>query len=494
MADVKTTFFASEADAVAAINRLERKYEQLEAKIGDVGKAARRGAEDGVAAVGAWGAKLATIAAGFLSIRSAIGFVIDANRQFAEQADQAALKYDKFFRRFQVQSGQNALQTEAMQKKIRANRIRTAVSAEFAQTLSSELVGEGFSPEEAAGGSGLALMEAAQATGGFEQVDPKQIAQATAMILNAKGMEKTEANVRKLMVGVQRLYKETSFRLEDMIDLAAKLEVTGAKTPLDQDLATFDLLRQEMPADVGATGFKIFFDRLQTIKGRPSDVALLRRIGLKPADVDLVGEDLDTVLERLADGLSKVPENIQNMVLSGIFEERGRLAASLLIRRRKELPALRAKMGDVLGFEKDVAVATSGKAAAAEREKAIKEEADAAEDSGFYRKLAAADDLVRKKGAGAVYRNLAWYTAVLTNAIPLVSDEHAIMGAYGYDTRNPYNITPEELAQRRAEMESPGGSKANERLIETNEKMLDELKEMNKKLDRPVGREGRGAP
>lgn len=514
MADgsVTTTFFANERDAQAAIVRLEKKYADLEEKIRRIKDESRRSSEESSSFLGRWAMRTASVVTGYLSIRDAIGRVMDINREMIAQWDQAALKYDRFFRKFQVQSGQSALQTQASRDRISANAIRTATKPEFAAELTTELVGEGFSAEEASGESGLALMELSKATG--SEVDPKALARSFAMILNAKGLKKTAVNVRKLAVAIQRLFKETSLRTEDMTDLAAKLEVSGTKTPIESDLAVFDLLRQEMPADVAATGFKIFFDRLQTAAVRPGDARLLARAGIKATDVDLVGEDIDTVLERLDAGLSKLPENIQNMILSGVFEERGRLAASLLIRRRKELPGLIGKMRDAAGFSKDVTAATTGKDAGRTRYELIKEREDAARDTGTVDLMNAAERLALDRGQfplQAKVNRLAAEAAsslwmpddsalkfgfgglgAITNVLRAFPVFGQVMGSFAdlAGAAAGIAVTPAEARAKRNELESGDIGQLN-RLIEESNKTLKEIRDS---LAPRARREGVGAP
>lgn len=414
---VTTTFFANEREAQAAIARLEKKYGDLENKLKQVSKRSREGSRDATSGLNEWAGSLATIAAGYVAIPALIGEVIDANKEMLRQADDAALKYDRLFRRFRMISGMTAVQSEEAKARIKAIAVATATPIDVAETVAEELVGEGFKPEEASGKALKTLLETRRA-GGMEAGDAGLLARAAAMFLAAQGKEKTDENLRPVMVGVQRLFKEMSLKLEDLIDLAGKSMAAAGSLTTPQTIAVMALLRQKNTGDVASTAFKIIIDRLQTIAARPADAAMLSKLGLKPGDVDLVGEDISTVLDRFAAGKDRVTPEMWNIIASGIFEERARSPFEGLLRDRGMLPGLLDKMKDEAGFAADVNVATGGKFNARVRTDTAAEALAADMDSGFEDFLRAARLVRRARGDSAGLSSLEEGASRFFQAIP----------------------------------------------------------------------------
>lgn len=452
MAQVTMQFFANAQQAQAAINRLQQQYAQLQHQISHLNQTSQTGGAAGSSALARWANRAVGVATGFVSIERIVSKVIELNREWITQADEAELKYSKLFTRWRTIAGGTAGQTAEARKKIGGEAIRAAVPVEFAEALSEEMVGEGFGPKEATGGSLRAALELVKGTGS-DGDDPREIARAIAMYLNAQGLEKSAANTRKLAMAIQRLYKKTSLKLQDFVSFAGKTELAWGAMSMEEQIATFTIMRQKNPGDVAATAFKIFVDRIQTIKARPADTAALKRIGLRPEDVDLVGEDVQTVLARLQEGLDTVPENIQNIVLSQLFEERSRSPVQGLIRDRGLIPGLIGMMGDARGYDEDIGVATSGKAAARTRHEALEETRWAERDTGTIDLMNAADELLEERGVPWIPRVLTRWSAMFASMLGASDD--AALRMYG----GGMGVDVEEIRGRKAALESSALSK-----------------------------------
>ena len=78
----------------------------------------------------------------------------------------------------------------------------------------------------------------------------------------------------------------------------------------------------------------------------------LGQLGLKPTDVDFIGENLGTILERLAAGLANVNEELRVPALTDIFgQEYGGTAATLIERRKNYEAIVREAQGGAANFE-----------------------------------------------------------------------------------------------------------------------------------------------
>lgn len=482
---VTTTFFANERDAVAALVRLEKKFAELEGRMGQMGRASAGLGDMAGRQLGSWVRNLFAISTSYIGLQTAVAKVIDLNKELIAQADVAGLKYDKIFRRMQVQTGHGGRAALGDRRAVEAAAVRAGVGTEYAETLAEELTGEGFAPAEATGGALRTMLETIRATG-MGEVDPRQLAKAAAMFLSAQNKPKTDANLRPVMIAIQRLFKETSLKLEDLVDLSGRTELAAGSLTTPETLAMFDIIRQKNPADVASTAFKIIIERLQTIASRPGDVRALARLGLKPKEVDLVGEDIATVLDRLGEGLDRVSPEVQNMVMGALFEERARSPATGLIRDRKKMPELLAKMRDIAGFQKDVAVATGGKAAGRERFEAMMEQRNAARDTGFVDLLNAAELLAQEKGRSPMFARFDRWIAEFWKSIPGVSDETALFEGFG----GIGGLSREDIRAKRDELES-GDVKAQTRILEQQAKYLEEIAENTRARTR---REPAGGP
>lgn len=482
---VTTTFFANEKDAQAAIVRLEKKYADLEAKIKGVGKASRTSSEDAEDGLKGWIGGLASMAAGYVALPLLISRVVDANREMLEQADQASLKYDKLFRNFRVQAGLTALGGEAAQKKVTGLAIQNAVTPEFAAKAATQLVSSGFSTEDATGGA-LDIFLQGMKAGNMAEGDPKEMVQAFGQFLAAQGLEKNTENLKKAIVYSQRLFKTGDLEVSDLSSLAGRSQAAQGKLSLEETFGVFNTLRQKTGADKSATAFQALIDRMTGFSGDPMAVKALRKAGMKPGDTDLVGENITTALDRIAAGADRIPEEKRAAWFQDLFGREVGSPIQGLIRDRAEIPKAMEQLKDVGGFTGDVAVATSGKAAARSRFETMREQELAARDTGTVDLFNAAEQMGAEQGWSWLNRKIGRAVAETLSAMG-ASDETALFFGFGGD--NLSGLKPEEVKARKAEME---GSAAEQlRVLEANNRYLEEIATNTRKRG---AREGVGAP
>lgn len=102
---VQTTFFANEADAAAAIARLEKKYEDLANKVKHAGKSSKEASKESADGLAAIAPQLATIGAGFATVGETIKKVFESSKEWQKMLDEAAQRFDDFRRRTTAQGG-----------------------------------------------------------------------------------------------------------------------------------------------------------------------------------------------------------------------------------------------------------------------------------------------------------------------------------------------------------------------------------------------------
>lgn len=479
---VSTTFFANEKDAHAAIVRLEKKYADLEAKIKGVGKSSRTASESAMSGIEGWLGGLSSMAAGYLALPALIGRVTDAQREMLEQADMAALKYDKLFRNMRVQMGLGALESDEAKRKVQGLAFKNAVQPEFAARAATQLVSSGFSTEDATGGA-LDIFLQGMKAGNMAEGDPKEMVQAFGQFLAAQGLDKNADNLKKAIVYSQRLFKTGDLEVSDLSALAGRSQAAAGKLSLEEVFGVFNTLRQKTGADKSATAFQALMDRITGFSGDPTAVKALRKAGMKPSDTDLVGENITTALDRIAAGSEKIPEEKRAAWFQDLFGREVGSPIQGLIRDRAEIPKAMDQLKDLSGFTEDVAVATSGKAAAQTRHEALREMRNDALDTQFEQKLNAADELAEERGSNWFARGMYRTFARFNRSIGL-SDDRALDAVYS---------TPDRAARFDA-LSSGAGSEDVKKLIESNAEVVKELKEINENTKRRAAREGGGAP
>jgi hypothetical protein len=348
----------TEEQYAAAVRQTQRDFEQ------QAGRA--------TSGVGQLTSRLAGLAAGYVSVTAAVRGWMDANRQAIEEAEQAAAKADEQARRFAVQAGLRELEGRAADQRILAVAEETGVSSDFARKAATQLVSSGFSVSDASGDALRHLLQGLAASNLLDQ-DPTQLTQALGQFLAATGQEKTSDNLRQALVGAQRLFKATDLQVSDLSQLAGKVQgLAGVMSPAEV-LATFDVLREKTGADQAATAVKIFGDRLRGAREDRQRVDVLRQLRLRPEDVDLLGEDVQTVLDRLAAGLERVAPERRAGLIQKLFGTEASSPIEGLLRDRAEIGKALETMADTRGFAEDVAIATGGRAAAARRQAVARE-------------------------------------------------------------------------------------------------------------------------
>ena len=263
-------------------------------------------AKSGTLSLSALGGKIAGIATAYFSVGSAISAVMAANRKWIEETEAAANRVDVSMRKVAVQGGLNAVQSKEAQKKIGDIAIETSVNPALARSGAQQLISSGFSVEDATGPALRTLLQTAVASNVKDQ-DPTQAAQSLGQFIEAMGLQKNAANLEKVAVGTQRLFKGTDLQLSDLSQLAGKSQSFAGRQDTEEVLATFDVLREKTGADKASTALKIFGDRLMGAKGDKEREDQLQRVGIRPENVDLQGETITEALDRIDAGMARLP-------------------------------------------------------------------------------------------------------------------------------------------------------------------------------------------
>lgn len=412
-----------DAQMVAAWKRSQQSVAAFNQELDKIGQKQRRNRSQSNSFFKGMTTNLASVAAGYVSVAGAAGLLINANRDIINQTDEVARKYDEIFRKFRVQSGLKGLEGDAARGRILEIAERQAFPSEQASNAATQLVSSGFSPAEASGGSleeFLRILNASNVTG--KEVDPTELAKAISSYLESQGLAKNEKNVAMVGRRVQALFKGTNLQLPDLAELATVSEIFNGLLTVEEQLGTFSTLVQSIPAAEAKTGFRNFVLRLNTVTDdQKAKVKALDQLGLKKEDVDFVGEDLGTILDRLAVGLEQLPQEQRAPVLNQIFGERTIAVAQSMINRRKTIEESYGIQNNVKGFLADVDEATSGRNAAERRATVRLERRRFAQDKQDSLKVKELNELEEKEGVSPFRRDInekGYYTARYLGAEP----------------------------------------------------------------------------
>jgi hypothetical protein len=340
---------------------------------------------------------ITNMAAGYLSASAAISTFITAQKQAQEEATATGRKFDEIFRKMQVQGGMTDLQRVENQGRVLAAAEKVGVDSTFAANVATQMISSGFSTQDATG-AGLQTMLQGFAASNLLGQDPTQLTQAVGQFLAAQGMDKNSQNLKRVMVGSQRLFKATDMQVSDLSQLAGKSQgLAGAFTP-EETLATFDVLREKTGADVASTSLKIFTDRLRGASQDKQRTDTLKKLGLTAADVDFQGENIETVLERLATGFGSVKATDREGLMQKLFGTEASSPIAGLIRDRGKVGAALGVIGDNAGFNEDVKIATSGRNAEERRQEVRRERLALMEDEGADIARKELDNQLRMQG------------------------------------------------------------------------------------------------
>ena len=284
--------------------------------------------------------------------------VADAQRDIVNTGADAAVELDTLARKFQIQAGLNDPERQAATVEILKQSSAAGVKAESGFQAATQLAGSGF--DNAIESGALQTVLDTMQAGSF-QGDAAQLVAAFSQVMNASGIEKTNANLKEIAVAAQSLFKKTDFQLTDLSEFAAiGATMKSANVDINEGIAAFTTLRDALPAGESATGLRNLVTKMQkgdvTAEGKKD----LERLGVKAEDVDFVGESLTQVLTNLKTATDKMGEADRNAALGKLFGTENVTTARMLINSVPRIQELQQQQKNANQFEVDRATAAGG--------------------------------------------------------------------------------------------------------------------------------------
>lgn len=326
---------------------------------------------------------LSVLASGLMSVAQAARFVANANREAQHAAEEAALKQEQLLIRYRAQAGLNEVQGAEAKKSIMKNALITATTSVEASGAATAMVSTGFDASVAQGSGLLPFLKLlkAQALDPAKATGSNEMAEAFSQFLSGSGQAKSGENVEKLAVAIQGL-KATPLKVTDLAQLAkhaSTLNNVGGMNA-DEMLSNFAFLRGNEDAESAGTHLRELVRQLATAGGNKKATEQLAEMGMMPEDVDFVGEDFATVMDRVKKGMARLSPEQQKIAADTLVEGRNMSALFTLMDHQGDVADLRQLMGDKAGFEADFQMTSTGKNATDVRQDLEAELLDSARD------------------------------------------------------------------------------------------------------------------
>lgn len=357
---------SDDAAVVRAFEKMERNMDTLARKMDNVereSKKAAKATEDGFDKAAGAVMKVGAAIIGGGGIIRAFNAWSDANKKVLEEAIEIGQAYDDMFRKFRVQSGLNQMDTEKQQLRIMEVAERNATPVDVATAASTALVGADVPIDQATGPVlDVVLRGIAAARVNDDPLDPAQVSTAITSYLKSQGTELTAEAIGERVVAAQQIIGRSDFKMGDFQELTKVASGFKGYLSPEEQLAAFSTLITEgaKSAPESATNLRNVVARLTTAQQYPAQVAALERLGLKPSQVDLVGEDIGSVLELFNERLQTVPEEDQAGILARMFEIAGVSGFKDLMNNRQKIQERIGQQTNVEEFNRLAEVGLSG--------------------------------------------------------------------------------------------------------------------------------------
>lgn len=340
-----------------------------------------------------------TMAAGGAVVTETLREMAGALKELRGDMADATVEADKMFRQYGIQAGLTPEEREQQGRAVGQVALDAAVDLQTAFGAATQLSSSGFEDPVQSGtlNTALALMQSSNQIDG----DPAEFIKGSAQFLSAFGMDKDQENLANLGIRLQGLFKTTDVQVPDLTDFAkAAPAMQGAGLSLEDSLSVLTSLRETMSAGEAATGARNVVSLLQTAQNRAPAREALEALQLSPEDVDLQGENIGTVLQRMQDASADMGDAERAQTLDKIFGRENVGAARILMGNAGRLEEFGRMQRAAAGtFNRDVMTARTGLAASRTRTDVAKTliDLETAEFTDEQERLKQARELITKK-------------------------------------------------------------------------------------------------
>ncbi len=327
-------------------------------------------------AMGSWSGSLSGALAAATALVTGINALAEAQRKLRRENEEPVFTIDAASRAYAAQTGltTDAQRLEARDRILKIGR-ENAVLPKDAFAASLQLAGSGINDP---GALDVFLKMRAASNEQFSGSDSGQLVEGMAMFMEGMGMEKNAKNFETVAQSAFGLFANadsSQTQVRDLADFAkAAPSLAGSHITPAQALALLGNARQTLDAPIATTGVSNMVAKLSTAQSTRSGEEALQMIGLKPSQVDFVGEDLYQVLGTLKKSLDQAPEEIRNNAIAKLFGEEAtnKAAVTQTLNNIEKIKSIETTMINREAFDAAVQMNTTGVAAEMRRAEADK--------------------------------------------------------------------------------------------------------------------------
>lgn len=382
---VELQLTVKEAGQVQAWLEAKKGPEQMGDAMDKMGRKGKQSSDTLAGAMDSMIGKWASVQGAIGLAQKALDFYMEANKKAIQEGKAATQIVDESIRKLRVQSSSGMDQAQLTQM-IGKSAVNAAVSLPFATSAAQQAISSGFKDTDILKNGGLdSILQFANATNSTDQ-DPAEMVKSLGLFLGATGQDLNSENLRRTMRGTQRLFKGTNMQasaLRFMAKEGSQISQFGGLSG-DDTLAISSVLLNTLKEEQAATSFRAGISDLSGAGNEKKKKDALAKFGLKPADVDMVGESFMEVMERIDQGGKDLKPEERNLALQSLFSQEARAAMMPLLSEegRAKVRSNRALMNDEQGFIADAEIYSTGSAAEMRRNETAETLADYASGLG----------------------------------------------------------------------------------------------------------------
>lgn len=326
-------------------------------------------------------------------IGGAISTAVSYQQQLSEELEKTAEQMDELNRKYQVQAGLTSAQGAVANSKILDIAEKNGISVTDAHNLTRQLVSSGYDkPEETGTADAMAKI---LASSNLDASKGEDMAKAMGQFLVGFGQDKNASNLLDLGVRTRGLFKSTDVQLGDLSEFAkAAPSFKTAGVSMQDTLSALGILREAEAPGEAATHGRNVVGLMTTFGSEKKKVDTLKKRGLTPKDLDLVGETLPEALAKLRDSTEGMSTAEKSAFMKDLFGQENIAGATILVENAAKFQKFGEFQQDKKGFEEGVRTNQSGFAASQNRI-----EAQSIRERQKYAEKALNDKLLRQEFA-----------------------------------------------------------------------------------------------
>lgn len=298
----------------------------------------------GTGATAKYAEGFAMIATKALLATAAVKSFLAEKKRMQDEAEGTVASIDDLSRDYAIQGG---LKTEDQRKEATAKILK--VARDNASTPSqafgtaSQLASSGFdAPTGESLDSALKIIK----TSDMAKADPKGYIDAAAKFLKASNQKLTGQNLLGIGVAMRGLV-DTPVQASDLAEFSAAAPVLNMQgVDWQTGLGMMTELRRAMSGSESGTKMRNIAQRLATASTDKQATGALEELGLKPEDVDAVGESMPNALRTLRDAVDRQPIKKRAGLMGRIFNNENVAAADVLMKNIDAVDKNVAAMSD----------------------------------------------------------------------------------------------------------------------------------------------------